>query len=178
MIPIFYAPPENVDDDMILLPPEEGHHLKRVMRLGKSEAVIVIDGKGTGYKGEVDRFEGEAVYCRWFSQIRNFGEPHYYLTLAAGLSTGFKFDEVIQKGTELGVSRFIPLLTARSRIRVDDEETSVRKIERWRKIAVASVKQCERGLIPEIMKPTEFAGLFEKGINRGRTILFTPREGG
>ncbi len=176
MIPIFYAPPENLREELIELPAEEGHHLRRVMRLGKSDAVIIIDGAGTAYKGEVDHFEGERVFCRWFSQLRNFGEPHFQITLAAGLSTGYKFDEVVQRGTEIGVARFIPVITARSKIKIDDEEKAQKKIARWSKVALAAAKQCERSLIPKIEDVINLEKVFDRSRNPGRILLFAPTE--
>lgn len=176
MIPIFYAPPENFREEIIELPSDEGHHLRRVMRLGKSDAVIVIDGTGTAFKGEVDHFDGDKVFCRWFSQLRNYGEPHFHLTLAAGLSTGYKFDEVVQRGTEIGVSRFIPVITARSKVNLDEEEAAQKKIVRWRKVALAAAKQCERSLIPTIENVIDFEQVFDRGKSPGRTFIFAPTE--
>ena len=79
---------------------------------------MVIDGLGRASRGELTMGEGAGRRQVTIVQtLRGFGEPVVKLTLAAGLSTASKFDVVVQKGTELGVSRFIPLLTEKSKVR-------------------------------------------------------------
>ena len=121
LAPIFYAPPQNRTEDIIVLPASEGRHAKNVMRLTRGAPVIVVDGLGTAYRGELTSGpRSKQVTIRVHTESRHFGEPLIRLTLAAGLSAGYKFDEIIEKGTELGVTRFVPLITAKSRIKLDD----------------------------------------------------------
>ncbi len=173
MLPIFYTSPENIKDDEAILIGEEARHLYKVLRLTKGEAVTVVDGRGNGYRSQIELISDKEVRCRIFAPIRNFGEPLHYVTLAAGLSTGSKFDEVIEKGTELGISRFVPLITQKSKIRADEEGGSSKKTERWRKVAIAAMKQCGRSVIPDIVTIIQFDNLF-KLPNLGQVILFDP----
>jgi 16S rRNA (uracil1498-N3)-methyltransferase len=100
------------------------------------------------------------------------------LTLAAGLSTGSKFDAVIQRGTELGVSRFIPLLTEKSKVAVDEPKRAKAKVTRWRRVAMAAMKQCRRSYIPEIAVPTGLQSFLEQHESSDLGLIFHPGKAG
>jgi 16S rRNA (uracil1498-N3)-methyltransferase len=174
MIPIFYTPVENIESDSLIISGEEARHIHKVMRLGKGDAVNVIDGEGNCYKTEVERIYGGKIFGRIISRTRNFGEPSHYVTLAAGISTCSKFDDIIQKGVELGISRFIPLLTDKSKVKLDDAVRQKKRLKRWHKVAVASVKQSGRSQIPYIEEPQEFPRLFENEAASERILVFDP----
>jgi len=87
---------------------------------------------------------------------RNFGEPVVRLTLAAGLSVGSKQDTILQKATELGIKRFVPVLSERSRVKLQDPKRTLSRIKRLEKVALAAVKQCRRSYRPEIAEPVSF----------------------
>ncbi|SYZ73544.1 Ribosomal RNA small subunit methyltransferase E [Candidatus Zixiibacteriota bacterium] len=176
MLPIFYTSPENINGDLAILTGEEAHHLQKVLRLTKGESAMIVDGCGNAYRTQIEAIAEKSVKCRIFAPVRNFGEPMHYVTLAGGLSTGYKFDEVIEKGTELGVSRFVPVITEKAKVRIDDELSGRRKGERWRKVAIAAMKQCGRSLIPAIEAPIHFEKLFSLA-NLGQTVIFDPTAG-
>jgi len=174
MIPTYYTLPENIGEAELTILGEEAHHISRVMRLKRGEAVIVVDGMGNGYKSEIMEISAREVTCSIYSRIRNFGEPLHRVTLSAGLSTGVKFDDVIQRATELGVTRFIPLVTEKSKVRIDEEMKGQKKLDRWRKVAIASIKQCGRSLIPAIEPLIEFERIFTDYADLGHKLLLDP----
>lgn len=174
--PLFFAPPERRDSDIITFPPEEARHALRVLRLEQGAIVIVVDGLGHACRAELGIVSGKEVTARVLSDIRDFGEPSVRVTLAAGLSVGTKFDSVVQRGTELGVSRLIPLLTEKSKVTIDDPRKERTRLARWRNVAVAAMKQCRRSYIPEIVPPTTY-GSFLSQFERGDIgIIFHPGE--
>jgi 16S rRNA (uracil1498-N3)-methyltransferase len=174
--PVFYAPPENRDGDRVVLPADEAKHCLRVMRLEPGAVVMVVDGLGMACRGEIEPVSGREVTVKILSDLRGFGEPSIRLTLAAGLSVGAKFDSVVQRGTELGVSRFVPILTEKSKVTVEEPGRAKTKLSRWRNVAAAAMKQCRRSYIPEIAAPTPFK-LFLKQFERADTgIIFHPGE--
>lgn len=177
MIPVFYTPPEKIEADSLIIVGEEGHHLKNVFRLTRGETIIVVDGIGNGYRCEIDLISSREITCKIISRTRNWGEPMHHLTLAAGLSTGYKFDDVIQRGTELGVSRFVPLLTEKSLVRANDDGGKSNKLARWQKVALASVKQTGRSVIPAIEPAVPFERFMEENTRPGRLIMFNIGEG-
>ena len=82
-------------------------------------------------------------------------------------------DWVVQKATELGVTRIVPLFTERSMVHLDEKQAS-KKVQHWRGIAVAACEQCGRNVVPEIATPVALYGLFEKPVGRGISLLLSP----
>lgn len=171
---LFYTKPENIEDDSLVIIGTEAHHIVKVMRLKKGDALGVVDGVGNCYRCEIENRPKGKLLCSIISRTRNFGEPSSFVTLASGLSVGAKFDEVIQKGVELGVSRFVPLLTEKSKMKLDDANRLKRRLTRWNKVALAAMKQSERSVLPKIEAPLKFEKLFEQIENPTQRLLFDP----
>jgi 16S rRNA (uracil1498-N3)-methyltransferase len=175
MLPfVFYAPLESRDGETITLPALEAKHAAKVLRLERGAIVVVVDGLGIACRAELIAVSGKEVVARVHSEIREMGEPSVRLTLAAGLSTGMKFDSVVQRGTELGVSRFVPLLTAKSRVTVEDPARARIKLTRWRNVAIAAMKQCRRSRIPEVSAPTQFHKFLRQFDRADTGVIFHP----
>lgn len=154
--PIFYAPQAGSDNDIIELPKDEAHHLANVLRLKPSAIVIVVDGLGMSCRGELIEVGKSSATVRVHTRRRNFGEPAVRLTLAAGLSAGSKFDTVVQRGTELGVKRFVPIITEKSKVKIEETKRARTRVTRLEKVALAAMKQCRRAYRPDIASPTAF----------------------
>jgi len=164
---------DDIEDDVITLKGAEAHHIARVLRLNEGELVRLVDGHGMAHVCEMVSTRGRQVTCRIVKSIKNSGEPRLYITLAIGLSTGSKFDTIIEKGTETGVSRFVPLLTEKGKVRISEVAAAARKVNRWRRVGEAAVKQSGRSVIPKIDPPISFSDFIRICIPN-ETILFDP----
>lgn len=151
--PVFYAPPENVGDDQIVLPLDESRHARQVMRLTPGAIVMVVDGLGSAWRGEISGGDSMSVTVLIHQPLRNFGEPSVRLTLAVGLSQASKLDSIVQRGTELGVIRFVPVITAKSKVKLEDPKRARSRVTRLERVALAAMKQCRRSYRPEIATP-------------------------
>jgi len=174
---IYHTPPDKIVDEWLYLDRDEAHHARNVIRLKKGDTLIAVDGVGNAYNCIIEKSSKNELRCKIVSRVRNYGEPMCHVTVAAGLSTGYKFDEVIQRCTELGVSRFIPMLTEKSKIKIDDGKRVKAKLKRWSKVAVASMKQCRRSYLPVIEPIMKFADAAELVRDAARNILFDPTYG-
>lgn len=145
---------------IIELSGEEAHHA-RVTRIKPGEQVEVFDGGG---KNVLAVFEGQKL--RIVSQVEDDRESPVAITLALALIQPEKFELVLQKATELGVAKFLPLITERTEVRVERVRG---KRERWEKIVLEAVKQSGRSRIPEIVDATTFA---EAAAVPGRKVIF------
>lgn len=172
-LPIFYASPEHLADDVVLLPAAESHHAVDVLRMQAGSLAIVVDGLGNGARGEIRVTKKKQVELVVHSRVRQFGEPSIKVTLAAGLSVGYKFDEIVDKGTQLGVSRFVPLMTEKSKIKLDDPKRLRAKTDRLEKVALAAMKQCRRSYRPEIALPLSFRQFMSES-DEGLKLIFHP----
>lgn len=175
--PIFYAPPEALDGNQIELPKAESHHAGAVMRLKRGDMLLVVDGLGHAYRGEISRIgRSKNVLVLVHARLRNFGEPIVRVTLAAGLSVGAKLDAIVQKATEFGIKRFVPILSARSRVKLEDPKRAASKIRRLEKVALAAIKQCRRSYRPEIAVPISFEDFVNQTDLAVSNLIFHPSE--
>lgn len=177
-LPIFYAPPEKIGAEQAILDRTESGHLVKVLRLKKGAMVLVVDGLGMAYQGEVDRVGKNEAVIRLHSTTRNFGEPSARLTLAAGISTGDKFDSVVQKGTELGVKRFVPIISERTTVSITDPKRQKSRVRRLEKVALSAMKQTRRAYRPDIATPTKFADFLKETEKESLNLIFHPSPAG
>jgi 16S rRNA (uracil1498-N3)-methyltransferase len=152
----FYVDPVNVHGDMLTIVGEEFHYAVKVLRKKVGEALVAVNGKGAAYSGIVERLEKNALVLRIISREFGVGEPRLRLTLAQAVPKGSHFDLVVEKGTEIGVSLFQPMISERSII---DPEA---RAERWRHKAMVAMKQCGRSACPEIRRTQPFADLLRE----------------
>ena len=138
--------------------------------------MIVVDGCGMAVRGEIVVISKKSVEVRIHTEIRNFGEPMVRLTLAAGLSAGEKFDTVVEKGTELGVKRFVPIISEKSKVKLDDPTRAAARRSRLEKVALAAMKQCRRSYRPEIATPLTLRQFLEETDRHDKNFAFVPSE--
>lgn len=176
--PIFYASPQQCMSTPIVITGSEARHAVSVMRLKAGAAVLVIDGNGTAYRGHIDRIapRKQIVEIIPYDTIRNFGEPEVIVTLGAGLPTGHKFSTTIEKGTELGVRRFVPIVCEKSKVKIDGQQKTRARVTRFERVALAAVKQCRRAYRPEISLPVSFDAFLRQTDNSELRILFNPSQ--
>ena len=173
----FFAPPSafNFSKHLVTLTSDEARHLREVLRLKTGDDVQVFDGAGREFRAVVSQARRESAELELGAEIQPpRPESPLKLTLAVALLKGEKFDLVVQKGTELGVNRFIPLVTRYADIRLRDESDASKRVTRWQRIALEAAKQCGRAVVPEINLPVSFEPLIreEKGC-----FLFAERGG-
>jgi 16S rRNA (uracil1498-N3)-methyltransferase len=172
----FFAAPENFSEKEIRLNEDESRHLRDVLRLRIGEKVAVFDGAANEFLCSIERIERKAVSLLILEKINAPSpESDLNLTLAVALLKGEKFDLVVQKATELGVKRILPLETARADVKIKDEKDVAKKLERWRRIALEAANQSGRAVVPEIEKPIGFEDFVKT--SSGERIFFAERGG-
>src|SRR5262249_55242984 len=151
----FYASPTEITSSSITLSPDETHHLARVLRLRPGDQVSVFNGLGAEYSCTVDHVSGNQATLEIIEQLTDAVESPLPLTLAQALAKGEKFDFIVQKATELGVRRIVPIVTEQGDVKIADEKTD-RRLGRWRRVALEASKQCGRRLLVQIEPPLSF----------------------
>src|SRR5262245_40924840 len=172
----FFAPPSafNFSKRTVTLTADEARHLREVLRLKAGDEVQVFDGEGREFRAVVSQARRESAELELRDEIAPpKPESPLELTLAVALLKGEKFDLVVQKGTELGVNRFIPLVTRYADIRLRDEADASKRVTRWHRIALEAAKQYGRAVVPEITLPRPF----ESVIGEDSCLLFSERGG-
>lgn len=157
----FYLPPDRVTEGEITLDERESHHAANVLRVREGERVAVLNGAGKEFMCEVAEVDKKAVHLT--VQQQNTIQPvPYQITLLQAMTKGKSMDFIIQKATELCVHRIVPLAAGRSVVQVEDVEA---KLDKWKAIAIDSIKQCGSPWLPIIDKPVtprEFLGRNER----------------
>lgn len=151
----FYAPPENVRGDAIYIDGSEAKHILDVMRMGLNDAVVVFDGTGREYKGFIKEIKKGSLTVGIIETKTPRNEVSPAITLAQAIPKKQKMEYIVEKATELGVDTIIPLVTERGVVRPEKRKTDER-VERWRRVAVGSSKQCGRPRVPDIKKIENF----------------------
>lgn len=147
----FFVRPEAVDGDRVRFDPLEARHLGRVLRLGRGDVVLAIDGRGHQLTVRLIDVGARAAEGIILEDEALDTESRLDLTLAQGVPKGDRMETVIRMATELGVRRVVPLATARSVMRVESERDE--RLVRWRRVAREAAKQCGRATIPEVARP-------------------------
>lgn len=156
----FYAPPTQFNGAHVTLDADEAHHLTRVLRLSVGAQVFVFDGTGQEHLAEVAQTSKHTAELTLLEALPDQVESPLELTLAQALLKNDKFDWVVQKVTELGVTRLVPLLTEHCDVRKAEARADAR-LQRWRRIALEAVKQCGRRRLLEITEPLNWAEFCE-----------------
>jgi 16S rRNA (uracil1498-N3)-methyltransferase len=141
----------------ITLSPEESHHLIAVNRAKAGDVVVVFNGRGSEWSGEIVAAKKSAAVLRMRERLPvqvRAGD----ITLAQVLPKGPAMDAIVRKATEIGAARIVPLIGERSQVHLDDERSD-RKIGKWETAALEAAKQCGNPFIPEIV-PVETASHF------------------
>jgi 16S rRNA (uracil1498-N3)-methyltransferase len=171
----FYAAPSSFAETSVRLDADEAHHLTRVLRLGSGARVFVFDGEGGEYECEVARVAKHEVGLNLLRRLDDAVESPLRLTLAQALIKGDRFDWVIQKATELGVTRIVPLVTDHADIK-RAEERAGQRLQRWRRISLEALKQCGRRRLVEICEPAPFDD-FCGSTTCGERLIFSEHGG-
>jgi 16S rRNA (uracil1498-N3)-methyltransferase len=154
----FYCPqPHYSTSKLILTDNEEIHHARDVLRLKPGEKIICFNGQGEEAEGVIESINNKKIIVEILStHIRSHRGPR--IILACAIPKRSKFEWIIEKTTELGVSEIYPIETERSEIHLD-EKRQVLKTRRYQLVALNAAKQCQRSTIPEIHSSIDFKKL-------------------
>jgi 16S rRNA (uracil1498-N3)-methyltransferase len=150
-VEVFYTLPENIAGNQVKLGAEEARHIIRVLRHKVGDRIQVVDGEGNEYRCVITKIARGELRAEVMSQTRRARETVAEVTLAASITKGTKMDAVVETATELGVSRFVPLVTMRTIARLTPA-----RVQRFRHLAVAALKSSTRTMLPRIQPPQEF----------------------
>jgi 16S rRNA (uracil1498-N3)-methyltransferase len=157
----FFVRPEDVGEEEILLrDPGDIKHLSKVLRLQPGDEIEISDSSCFEYRAEISEIAPALVRARILDKQAFRGEPKTRATLFQGVPKQGKMESIVQKCVELGVAEIVPVFTARTVV-TEKGKNLEHKRERWQKVADEAVKQCGRGLIPQIRPFMRFSEMLE-----------------
>jgi len=164
-----FLPPEKLTSKKIIITGQQARYLSLVLRVKPGDPLTILDGSGYKYSCNILKCHKKEVLVERIKKEPYSAESPISITLAQGIAKGDKMDLIIQKSTELGVMKIIPLITERSQVRHTE------KVERWRKIAVSASQQSGRKKTPEVTEPVNFKEFFARQ-GTGYGIIFSEEE--
>jgi len=155
----------------ITLPAQAGEHLTRVLRLEAGAPFVLFDGRGGEYAAQLGTRQGKSVRAQVLGHQPIERESPLDVTLVQGIARGERMDLIVQKATELGVSRIVPVFAERSVVRIDLKQRD-RKHEHWQAITISACEQCGRNRLPLVAAPAALdAALKTLPANATRLLL-------
>ena len=155
MLPRFYAPDLDPVAPFVTLPEEEARHLTRVLRLSVGDAVSVFDGRGREFEAVVEAALRETVTLRLGNRVAVPPSSAVRLIVVQAVLKGDGMDDAIRDATMMGAEAIEPLLSAHIDVK-PSFATRDAALDRWRRVALASAKQCRRATLPRIEAPRPF----------------------
>src|SRR5262245_60021219 len=169
----FFAPALDPGDESVALPRDEGEHLTRVLRLGVGDTVSVFDGRGREFVARVASVLRRDVRVELLSRVEPPAEPSVALTLAQAVLKADKMDDIVRDAVMLGVAAIQPIVTRRSETTIATLVKSAR-VDRWRRVALASVKQSRRATLPDVRMPLTLEHYLDEPAPAQRLMLVEP----
>lgn len=171
----FFISASDIKGDRVRLSPEQSHQVCHVLRLKSGDTIVVLDDSGTEYSVTLAAVSRTETVGQVTSKRRAPGEPAAEVTLFQSLLMREKFEWVLQKGTEVGVAQFVPVLTERSLVRTKTIEEN--KLDRWRRILMEAAEQSHRGRIPRLDPIAPFREAVLRMKDYDRCIIAAPSDG-
>jgi 16S rRNA (uracil1498-N3)-methyltransferase len=160
--------------EQLQLPADPAQHLARVLRAKAGDPLIVFNGRGGEFAATVQTLRRNEVTAQIGEHHAIERESPLDTTLLQGIARGDKMDQILQKATELGVTRVVPVTTSRSNVRLDAAAAD-RKHQHWQGVVVAACEQCGRNRVPDVARPMDIAAALTQATADLR-LLLSPHE--
>lgn len=159
-MPRFFVPKDQIPE----ITGSDAHQIKNVLRMQKGDTLEILDGAGAVHQAKITDIRAGKVICEITSSASQDNEFKVKITIAQCLPKGKKMDLIIQKCTELGADKIIPVLSERSIAKAD-------KLERWQKIAKEAAEQSGRSTIPEVTPLMHFDEVLKLMVNYDLALI-------
>jgi len=169
---VYVDSPLTPDADL-RLPEAAAYHVARVLRLREGATLTAFDGSGSDFRCEILSVKGDDVRVRVGARNAGLAESPLRITLVQAVSRSERMDWTLQKATELGVRTIVPVLSARSVVRLDESQAE-KKMRHWQAIVAAACEQCGRSVVPEVRMPQDLARYLATSVREGQRLVLSP----
>lgn len=155
-IPRIFTQQALLTGELVQLEEAASHHLSKVLRMQAGRELVLFNGSGGEYAASIYEVGKKQVVVRVAEHTADNRASPLQLELAIGISRGERFEWVLQKATELGVTKITPLITERTEVKISGDRQE-KTMDRWQHILISACEQCQRNLLPELAQPQQFA---------------------
>lgn len=145
----YFCADDCIEDGRVKVTGSDARHLKTILRAQEGDEISVVT-ESDEYKACIEEIRKDDIICSLAEKIERNNETQINVTLCQGIPKQTKMETIIQQNVELGVKTFIPLITERTVVKLNDKDREQKKLERWQKIAKESAKQSKRNIIPQV----------------------------
>lgn len=153
-IPRIYTPHSLTVGQSLILEDAAAHYLSKVLRMQPGRELVLFNGRGGEFQAQIADMGKKQVAITIGEFSAGDRESPLQLELAIGVSRGERMDWVLQKATELGVTRITPLLTERTEVKLSGERQD-KKVQHWQHILISACEQCQRNILPLLSEPRD-----------------------
>jgi 16S rRNA (uracil1498-N3)-methyltransferase len=154
----------------IVLDEKASHHLHKVLRMQEGRELTVFNGQGGEYPAVITTIQKKQLALQLGEHLAVERESPLHLELAIGISRGDRMDWVLQKATEMGVSKITPLFTARTEVHLSGERLA-KKQQHWQQIITSACEQCQRNRLPELSAAQDLSSWLASCTSELRFVL-------
>lgn len=163
-------------DGSCIIKGSEARHILKVLRMGRGDSFILMDRHGDRYEAVIESAEGSEVLVRLTERLPGPSVSGLDITLCQAVLKSGPMDYIIEKTSELGVTRIMPFSSERTVVKITDNVSN--KVRRWREIAVSAAKQSDRVAPAEISPPVAFMDVLRQWQdNDSLKVILWEREG-
>lgn len=148
----------------------QSHYLSKVLRMDVGRELQVFNGDGNEYRATIIKVDKRAVEIAVLSGVEVNRESSLHTHLAIGISRGERMDWVLQKATELGVTKITPLFTERTEVRLQGERLE-KKIQHWQQITLSACEQCQRNIPPQLLPAQDISSFLPQDNSALKLVL-------
>ncbi|MFT4180225.1 MAG: 16S rRNA (uracil(1498)-N(3))-methyltransferase [Thermomonas sp.] len=157
--------------DTIALPDDVAAHLLRVLRLQAGDACVLFNGDGHDFDARIIEAGKRGARAEILATRRISNESPLRIVLLQGIARGEKMDWILQKATELGVARVLPVSCDRSEVKLDAQRAD-KRLAHWREVVISACEQSGRAIVPEVAPPQPLASA--AGLREGHGFILDP----
>ncbi len=166
----YFCADDNIKNNTVKVIGGDAKHLKTILRAEEGQFISVVT-ESSEFKAEIIEIDKDEIVCEIVEKININNESKINITLVQGIPKQTKMETIIQQNVELGVKSFIPLITERTVVKLNDKDREQKKLDRWRKIAKESSKQSKRNIIPTVEDIVTVKELVERLKNEDAEII-------
>lgn len=171
-MPRLFVPADCVEGTTVRLSGQQARRAFHVLRLREGDPVRILDGEGMEHEARVCLSSSHEVAAEIMSSRRCGSEPVTRVTLLQAIPKGTRMDLVVEKCTEIGVHRIVPIITDRTVVRPDRQSAESRQ-RRWREIARQATEQCGRNTVPDVAAPARFPEALSRLGNQDACVVLS-----
>src|SRR5208283_4486394 len=172
-MPQFFLPPKSLKDKNFLLEGPEAYHIVKVLRYREGQALEFFDGLGGRYNAKITHVHSNGDVEGAITQILHaqHAGPKAQLRLYPALLKASRWEWLLEKGTEIGMHSFVPVVTQRTIVLLHEAERVQAKGDRWSKIVLAAAKQCNRADLPPVLPPMPLRDALAQAQKEGLVLM-------